>query len=355
MASKYIALAEQTQSWILHGDAVNNSPVTNPIYLKLLTESINTTREDFYPETTQYWVPGKRAEGFFRTAGSFDTLVDPRQWTKVLCLFTGDPGSTGPADSAYTHIFKFGANEVYNVNSTGVKPFTTLIGVGILKDREIIGSVIDSLSIECVNKEVVTSTIGILGSGWERLVSAYTPTYATQYAQPYLTFQQASVVTVGVSDRLTVAPAIEAFRMTCNRGWDADQYLLGSRFLGGNVGPMQSGMCSVEGTMDFSFTSQAEHERFLGAINATESGNQVSFPIQIVLTGPNHIGAGSTHYSLTIDIPEAQYRASTVNVSGRDRIVQSVDWMGMYNVADTCAAKFTVVNDFLATGYSSLA
>ena len=339
MASKYIALAEQTANWTTAG--------TSNIFFKLLTESINTTREDFYPETTQTWVPGKRAEGFFRTAGSFDTLVDPCQWTKLLCFFTGDPSiSVGPP---YTFTFKFGANEIYDVGSTGVKPFTTYIGVGIARDREIVGCVMDSLSLECVNKEVVTSTVGILGSGLESLhASAHDPVY-TAYTQPYLTFQGATTFDVGVSNRLTTAPAIEAFRMTMNRGWDADHYLLGSRFLGGNVGPMQSGMCSVEGTMDFSFTSEQEHERFLGAIGTYTAGDQAPFKIKAIL-------AGAAGYSIQIDIPVVHYRASTVSVSGRDRIVQSCDWVGMYSGGtDLAAAIFTVNNNFNTTGYSTLA
>lgn len=340
MASKYIAVAEE---------GTFRTAGTSVIYLKLLNESINTTREDFYPETTQYWVVGKRAEGFFRTRGSFDTLVEPVQWPKLLVLMTGDPSTTGPTDSTYQHVFKFGGNEV--VETTGIKPFTTFIGVGIEKDRQIEGCVMESITLEAINKEVVSSTVSIIGSGDESLITAKTPSY-TAYAQPYLTFASTSAMGItgsvtGATNRLTTQPTIEAFRMTLTRGWDSDHYVLGNRFLASTT---PAGMSTVTGTMDFSFQSEDEYERFLADVGTYAAGDQPPFAINLTLEGA--LSGASAKYTVQVDIPEAHYTASTVSVKGRDRIVQTVDWMGMYNSVDTCAAKVTVKN--LTSSYTSL-
>ena len=84
--AKHIALAEEG-SWRAAGSTRKS--------FKLLSESINTTREDFYPETTQYWTVAHRAEGLKRTSGSFDTLVDPIQWPWLLVYFIGDSSGSG--------------------------------------------------------------------------------------------------------------------------------------------------------------------------------------------------------------------------------------------------------------------
>jgi len=479
---KFLALAEEASAFRTAG--------TSWLYFKLLNESINTTREDFYPETSDYWTVSSRAEGYFRTSGSFDTLIDPVVWPKLLALFMGDgtpvstelviencedawtaalnvtcsavadksailpvpPGTnsakqqigvdftTGvvayedfaPVDiSTYSHVqfwikhsggcasgelqllldntsacvspletltipaltaatwtrvklpfttpsaltaiisvglsavsdpgavdvyiddvrvmaetthtFKFGADEEYNVGSTGVKPFTTRIGVGIEKDRQITGCLMESLSFEAVAREVASSSVGIIGSGNESLIATQTTANVEAgwalYTQPYLTFASASTMTIATVDRLALDPTIEAFRLTLTRGWDADAYTLGTRFLGNAV---MSGMASVEGSMDFSFTSEDELERFLAAVDSYQAGNQTPAAIVLTLRGPAIIG--STYYSITITIPIAYYTASTESVSGRDRVVQTVDFRGIYDSSSDCACQIVVVN-----------
>jgi len=315
------------------------------MYFKMLSESINTTREDFFPETTDYWVPSSKAEGLFRTAGDFETLVDPVQWPKLLVLHVGDPTSAQQGEtSAYLHTFKFGANET--VSSTGIKPFTTKIGVGIEKDREILGCVMESMSIEAINKEEVSCTCSIIGSGNEQLKTAATPNWSA-YTQPHFTFVSADTMTIGGTDRLSTPPEVEAFRLTLGRSWDADHYVLGTRFL---YEPTLSGFATVEGSLDLSFTSEDEHERFLSAVDATGAGDQSSFAIVLQLTGANI--ESSYDYYVKFTIPKAYYTASTASVSGRDRITQTVEFRGLYDGTSDCACQIDVENT--TTSYTSL-
>ena len=475
---RYIGLAEESTF---------RTAGTGWLYFKLLSESLNTTREDFFPETTDYWVPGSKAEGFFRTSGSFDTLVEPVLWPKLLALFLGDGTSTattlvvedcedawtpsanvtctadgtatnfkvgtnsakqvfaagfttgvaayedfapvdmsgylylqfwiksdnGAAAGAYQillddtsacvnpieslavpaltaatwrrvrvaladpslctailsvglnavtdpvtdtvriddvrlltetdHVFKFGADEA--VGTTAIKPFTTRVGVGIEKDRQIVGCVVESMTLEAVAREEVSSTVSVIGSGSELLDTATSTANVEAgwalYTQPYLTFSSAQTMTIATVDRLTgtVGPTIEAFRLTLTRGWDADHYVLGTRFL---AAPTLSGMASVEGSMDFSFTSQDEHERFLAAVGTYQAGNQAAFEIILNLRGA--LILGSEYYKIQITLPEVHYTASTASVSGRDRIVQSVDFRALYNTTDDCACQFDITN-----------
>jgi hypothetical protein len=325
MAEKYLALAEESV-WRTAGSPLN--------YLKLLTESINTTREDFYPETTQYWTVGKRAEGPKRTSGSFDTLVDPIVWPELLVYFLGDASSAG-AGPDYTHTFWFGDQE--SVYGADVKPVTTFIGVGIEKDRQIEGCLIESINLEAVAREVVSSTVNIIGSGDESLITAKNPDWSA-YTEPYLTFASATTMTVGAVDRLTTNPQIEAFRLNLSRGWDADFYVLGSNYL---ADAALSGMATVTGSMDFNFWSEDEHERFLSGVGASAMGTQASFETIIDLQGAT---LGGSNYGIEITIPTMHYTASTASVNARDRIIQTVEFIGMHDGTNG-ACKFVVTND----------
>jgi len=295
----------------------------------MLSESINTTREDFYPETTEYWVVTDRAEGPIRTAGSFETLVDPVVWPELLVFFIGDADSGEVDDSQYPHTWKFGHQE--SMFTSGVKPFTLYIGSEVGEDRRIDGNVIESLSIGGAARDVVSCSVGIIGSGDENLITAVDPDW-TAYTEPYMTFASATTFEVGDVSRLTggTAPTVEAFRLNFNRGFDSDYYVQGNRFL---AAPLMSGMASLTGSIDFSWTAQAEHQRFLSAIGASATaGDQASFELDIMLRGAL-VGA-ATYNEIQFTMPVVNYTASTASVTARDRIVQTVDFVARGDKTD---------------------
>ena len=334
-ASKFIGLAEEST----YGSAGSTR-----IDFKILNETIGTTRNDYYAETTEFWTPDVKTEGYFTGGGDAVIPVEPVQFPKLLVFFMGDPSSSVITDSAYTHVFKFGANEA--VSSSAVKAFTITKGVGIEKDRRFDGGFIEGLNIECRARELVTSTVNFVHSGNETLQTAGTPSY-TNYAQPYFSFSSAATMTIGEADRLTTAPTIENFTVNFNRGIDKDHYVLGARYLAAQT---LSGFASVSGSMDLTFSSEDEHERFLTAVAGAETGDQTSFEIILLLQGAL-IGSASK-YGIQVNIPEAHYTLSDVNVTGRDRIVQTVNYRGNYNSTDECAAFVTVTN--ITESYTSL-
>lgn len=335
MASKFLALAEET----------TYASCGNPyIYFKILNETINSARNDYFPETTEYWVPDVKVEGHYSGGGDASIPVDPIQWPKLLAFFIGDGSSSGPTDSAYTHVFKFGANEA--VSSTGIKAFSILKGVGIEKDRRFEGGVMESLALDCVAREPVVSTITVYHSGDEELLTAATPSYSS-YTQPFFSFASTATMTIGTADRLTTAPTIENFKVTLTRGWDKEHYVLGNKKV---AAPTLSGFASVTGSMDLTFTSEDEHERFLTAVAGSAMGTQASFEIIVLLQGAL-IGSASK-YGIQINIPEAYYTGSDINNTGRDRTIHTVNFRGNYNSTDECAAFFTVTN--ATSAYSTL-
>jgi len=336
MASKFIALAEET---------TYGSSGWPYLYFKCLNESINSVRNDYFPETTEFWTPDVKAEGYWSGGGDAVIPVDPIQWVKLLPFFIGDGSSSEASDSAYTHTFKFGANE--SVGTTGIKASTILKGVGIEKDRRFEGGVIESIALEIVGRELVTSTVTFYHCGDESLTTAASPVY-TSYTQPFFSGASVTTMTVNNDDRLTTAPTIENFRVTLTRGWDKDHYVLGSQKV---AAATLSGFASVTGSMDFTFTSEDELERFLTAVGGTGIGSQSSFEIIVALQGAL-IGVTSK-YGIQLNIPEAYYVGPVeANLTGRDRIIQTVNFRGNYNSTDLCAAFFTCVNE--TSAYSTL-
>jgi hypothetical protein len=327
---------------------------------------VNTARDDFFIDTTQYWSTPERAEGFFRTSGNVDVLVDPIIFPRLLTCFMGDPSSVGPGTgSSYVHTWKFGSNELYTAAGsgtgnpsacTGIKPFTVNIGQGIEKDRELYGCVIRGMSIEGVSREHVTCSLDLLGSGDEALVAAASPTDIAEgyadYKQPYYTFINTSTANITAANasntnKLLSPGAIEAFRLNATRGINADYYPLGSRYLGDVI---LDGMAEVSGTMDFAFNTEKEHERFLADISSYETGDQPSFAVTMNFRGPQLSGA--VYYDYQIYIPKVNYTASTVNLNARNRIVQKVDWRAIHSLSDLSAMNMSITN--LTSAYTTL-
>ena len=330
MASKYLTIVEETAG--SYGTYTQSNASTT---MKILDESINTTREDLNSVTVERWT-STRTEGFFRSSGDFNVLVDPVVWPNLLVYFMGDPSTANPAGSVYVHTFKMGNDE--SVGATGLKSFSTKIGSGIEKDRLFHGCFINSLTVDCVNREVVSSTVSINGNGHEKLVTAGTPTWA-HYTQSYLTFASASAMTIGGTDRLSTSPTIEAFRFEATRGFDTDVYVLGNKYLAHMI---PSGEVTVSGSMDFTFKSQDEHERFLSSVGSDETSTQTGFAIRLGLDGAtitdNH------KYGIRFYLPDVNYQQSNIDVRGRDRIVQTVNWKANYKESAASAATIIVRN-----------
>jgi len=342
MASKYIGLGEESSGYstvtALSGDIV---------YFKILSESIETTREDYYPETVEYWTPDTHVKGFFRAGGDFEVLMDPNQWPKLLVYFLGDP-TTSAVTSSYSHVFTFGGTEAVTTSGPGPTPFTIYKGVGIEKDRQFDGGFITAIEIEARAREVVGCTVSVTGDGTENLITAKIPDYHMYSGQRYLTFADMTSGSIGGTDRLATAPTIEAFRLRLGRGYDTDHYVLGKEYLAAQT---LHGFATVDGSMEFTFDSEDEHERFLSIVGGTATGTQSSFITLFALHG-DALTSGVPSM-VQFSIPETHYTASEAAVTGRDRITQTVNFRGNYHALSGHACQVTVIND--TSSYTALA
>jgi len=355
--ARFIALAEETSAFRTAG-------TTNLLYYKLLSESITLAREDYFPETMDHWTVTSKAEGHFSHSGDFEVLIEPVQWPKLLVLFCQD-AFTAPAQqaatAAYKHTWGFGADELVTVNGVQIKPFTTRIGVdgvsggGVDDDRRMTGQMIESITIEGAAREVLSCTVSTVGSGYETLETAITQAAVTTaletaYTQPYFVFSDVETATVGGHDLIAGdgTNTIESFSLTLKRSYDTEQYAQGTRYW---HYPTLSGMAEVTGTIEMSWQDQDEYERFLGAVAATGTQDQASFEIVIRWEGATI--ATTYEYDLTITIPKAYWTGSSIPVSARDRIKQTLEYRGIYDPTANNACKIEVTN--IATSYSSLA
>jgi len=333
MAEKYIALEEETSGYGTH------TVVNDRVCFKILSESINTTREDYFAETTEFWTPASYAKGPFRSGGDVEVLMEARQFPKLLAMHLGDPTTpTEPlSGTVYQHLFTFGGTE--SVSATGLKSFGIHKGVGIETDRRFDGGVITDMEIEARAREVVGVTVSIVGNGKETLTTASTANYISYSGQRYLTFADANTMTVGGTDRLSTDPTIEAFTIHLGRGYDTDHYNLGSEYMANQT---LHGFAVVDGSMDFTFTSEDEHERFLSIVGGTTTGEQSGHITVLTLRG-DQISSGY-YNEINFEIPETYMTASEANNTGRDRIVQTMNYRGNHHTLSGYAVLVTVQN-----------
>ena len=332
MAEKYIAVAEESSGYGTH------VTVNDRIFLKILNESVQTTRGDHFPETVESWTPGNYVEGPYAAGGDIETLVDPYQFTKLLVFHLGDPTtSVVVTGSVYKHKFTYGGTE--SVSATGLKSFTIIKGVGIEKDRRFDGGIITNLQIEARAKEVVGGTISVIGNGKETLQTASGASYVRYSGARFMSFADAETMTVGGSGRLTTAPFIEAFTLSLPRGYDADHYVLSKSTLAAQT---LHGVAIPTGTMDFTFTSEDEHERFLSIVGATTTGPQSGHATILNLRGD--LITSGYYNEIEFSIPNTFYTASENAVRGKDRIVQTVTYRGNHNTLSGCSVQVTVQN-----------
>jgi len=332
MAQKYIALIEETSGYGTYAST------NDRICFKVLSESVETTREDYYPETTEYWTPDTYTMGLFRSGGDIEILVDAYQFPKLLVGHLGDPAtSTVLSGVVYQHVFNYGGQET--VLTSGIKSFSIVKGTGIEKDRRFDGGIITDLEVEARAREAIGCTISVVGNGKENLVTASSASYVRYSGQRYLTFADAQTMTVGGSGRLATDPTIEAFTIRLPRGYDTDHYRLGSEYMAAQT---LHGVAIPEGSMDFSFTSQDEHERFLGIVGGTATSEQSGHITVLKLRGDE---VSSGYYNeIEFSLPETYYTASEAALTGRDRIVQTVNYRGNYHALSGHSVQVTVQN-----------
>ena len=214
--------------------------------------------------------------------------------------------------------------------------FSTELSPGIgTYARRVINSLVSSIAVEAAAREVVTSTISILG-GKEKLVTPQSsPNFSTL---PPFVFHQGAVSGL-------VTANVEAFRFTYENALFEDAFALGSRFLPSVS--LKPGAISLTGDLDLAFQDWATYQKFLGSASATEPlGELTAYSLTLDLTGPSAGGAGEySNYRFKVEIPVLYLDTSEANFDRRERIVQAVGFTAIApDLTTNPLVRFTIVN-----------
>jgi len=240
------------------------------------------------------------APGEYIPGGSIETPVDGIMTGWLLKWALGNVATTvhtvGVPD-VMQHVFTAGDN---------LKSFTTAVGKDIF-EHQFVGCMIDSLSLS-VSDGFATFSATIVGQK-DSKKALRVPSFQEVV---YFSFSQVTA-TIGGSP-----VPVESLTLDIANALDGSAGVrLGSRF------PEYIGMGRREVTCsaDLTFDSTAQLDRFWGgAVGPTAI---TPHTMSLTMTGPL-INGTSIAYSLTIDLPKVIMQTSNQEISGRDRIVQSV-------------------------------
>jgi len=318
---RYLGIAEE---------ATYGTPVAAVEYIDIVSESVRPSQEFIFLETAGYRETREAIPGPFTISGDFDLVVNADNITKFLKWALGDVTTTvddAAAPVAYKHEFT-PANEI--------KSFTSEIHPGVGGySRQVAGCIVTTLRLEAVARELLTSTISIVGSKPTRITESVTgrPTFST--VRPFVFFE-------GVVSGF-VSADVEAVRWSYANAVAEDAFVLGSRFLPAIRLQGQT----VEGDMDIAFVRWDEYERFYGAVGATEPGTEVG-PVSLKLTFTG-LSTGSTvvgfeNYLLELDLPRIYLNTIEANFDRRERIVERLAFRATYDTTAGYICKVTVIN-----------
>jgi len=316
--AKYFGIGKESS----YGVAVVPSVYIDPLNESLKGENVLLRQEAFIRRELS-----KIGAGPFRVSGDVEVVVIPDNIGKFLEGIFGKVTTTAsPSSDAYKHEFE--------VNNT-LPSYTIEIGYDVGSYAiQIPGAGFNELSLEAPAKEFVTARISVIGKT-AKLESLSTPTVIT--GRPFV-FHDGEVKI----DGSTVAN-VEAIRLTLSNNIDADVFYIGSRTLGA-IKPQGF---DITGTMDISFDNWDFYQKFLGSASATEPQDTLgSLSLELTFTG-EATGSSDTGYEyklLKIEIPEIYLSKDDIDISGRDRIVQKLEFTGVYNTSAGYAVKATLIN-----------
>jgi hypothetical protein len=326
---KYLKLQRES-AWMgsLVGSVVFES---NLFFVDIVDESMNPDQGFIDAETAGYLEPRLRLPGGYLVAGDIGMLVDVHSILPILHAFCGasEISTNSIAVSAvYSHVFKPGLHPK-TLRATLNPNVEDVFGGGSYKGRALRGFAIKTIEIAASAREACTMTITNQSAKDMQVDRDAVVTFPT--VRP-LSF------TDGVVSSLSGDVKVEAFTLRAERIMADDNFALGSRFL-----PfLHAAGVTVSGSMDIGFREWATFKKFWGGAAATEPAlSPLSYTLQLKFEGD--IAAGAKKQSLQIDCPKIFLNTTNANIDRRERIVQGVDFTGLYDPTSGYGIKFTVI------------
>jgi hypothetical protein len=305
---------------------------SNLFFIDIVDESMNPDQGFIDAETAGYLEPRLRLPGGYLVAGDVGMLVDVHSILPVLHAFCGaseiSANSLLAGSAVYSHVFKPGLHPK-TLRATLNPNVEDVFGGGSYKGRALRGFAIKTIELAASAREACTMTITNQSAKDLQVNRDSSVTFPT--VRP-LSF------TDGVVSSLSGDVKVESFTLRAERIMADDNFALGSRFL-----PfLHAAGVTVSGSMDIGFREWATFKKFWGAADAVEPAvSPSSWALQLKFEGD--VAGGAKKQTLQIDCPKIFLDTTNANIDRRERIVQGVDFTGLYDPTSGYGIKFTVI------------
>lgn len=304
---------------------------SNAYFIDIIDETMNPDQGFIDAETAGYLEPRLRLPGGYLITGDIGMLVDAHSVLPILEVFCGS--NTISVLSQYAS-----GSEIYSwVIKPGLKPWTCRASInpnvadsGTYKHRDIRGFAIKAIELSAAAREACTMTLtcqAALGMIENRESSVTFPT-----VRPF-SFTDGSVTKLD-GDSLS----IEAVTFRAERIIADDNFVLGSRFL-----PyLHAAGVSLSGSFDLGFRDWDTVKKFLGSASAVQPATSPStYTLELKFEGDDMLSQ-TDPYTLRIYAPKITLDTTNINIDRRERIIQSVNFTGIYDTSSGYAVEFRV-------------
>ena len=270
-------------------------------YIDIASEDIRTEHEWIMPELAGYRWKRYAMKGTMRVGGSVDAYAQFGSLGIFLLAVLGSVSTGQPDPDGAPSVFK------HEFTPGDTLPSYTLRVVSEITGRQFLGCVCSSLELSVAPGELLGVSTEWVGQREE----AFTPGAPEWDESPYVSFADLASAEVGGSP-----VSLEALTLTIENDLADDAFELGSAYL--PEIPVQA--LSITGSFDLKFKDRTHLDRFL-------SGEETSLYLRF--EGPEI--EGGLRYSLELDLPRIIYKTAGANVSGRDRLVESVEFEALFD------------------------
>ena len=233
-----------------------------------------------------------------------------------------ESGETG--NGVYRHTFTL------DKNVTQPSLSLALARGGTLTDKEIVGLIVNSLSLDFPLDEVVNGTVNFMARSESNAQSSFTPAFSNDdYIAPH------QMVTIKEATNVAGLSGANAFNVT-EAGMTIDRQS-SEQLAVSSVSPVdfKSGLLNLSGT----FNVEKESDKFYDYHN---NNTKRALQINVINTGVT-IGT-SSNPTLTITIPEVTFNVNESRPID-DVLVDEVEWRGSYNETEAKAITVSLVNE----------
>jgi len=291
-------------------------------FYNLVRSTVNPSREALIFGGVAYRAALDVLPGPIRATGDLEGLLSANLMSRIQYYLCGQATKT-PDDAAAPKAYKYESTPI----ETGTLPtFSLEIGTEDPDALWVLGSAINTLTLEANAGEILALTVGVIGAKPE--VAAKTAT-VTLTAESPITFVKASLSRGGTD----ISGKVRTFSITVTNNIPDDAFVIGDQYLA----KILIQRLEVEGELEIEFDSWDEYATFIGAS---------SFALKLEATGPSTPStvAGFENEKVTIEVPKCYYTAHEMNVEEKARLVARLTFRGVHDGTAGYAIKFTTIN-----------